>query len=136
MSALYIYIKTSLVAGQVLLEFYLEEILQSLQDICLRKTNDVRKGVWFAVRLALTALLRARGLLYSMQARAGLKHAEQLILSQPSRTLQPAKEVSLASLVWARLCRGCYARQDGSLIVSLLLPSSRGCVGSLFWLVS
>jgi len=66
--------------------------------------------VWYVVCLAsLTAMLRARGIMFSTLARTGLEPANfqpmqyqklgQLIFSsQPLKTLQPAKVVSPVSL--------------------------------------
>ena len=89
----------------------------------------MKKEVWYVVCLAaLTAMLRARGLMFSTLARTG---------SEPAVVETRAVDLLLAALKDLAACQGSvssfsdlgqahpfvYARPNGSLAVSLQLPS-------------
>jgi hypothetical protein len=91
--------------------------------------QTVRKEVWYVVRLnALAAMLRARGLMFSTLARTGL---------EPAGVGPRAVDLLLTALEGFAACKGSvssfsdlgqahpfvYARPNGSLAVSLQLPS-------------
>ena len=90
--------------------------------------QTVRKEVWYVVCLAaLTAMLRARGLVFSTLARTGL---------EPAVVESKAADLLLAALKDFAACQGSissfsdlgqahpfvYARPNGSLAVSMQLP--------------